>query len=198
MNPNEILERDHYTCQKCGYKDESCTEIEVHYIIPKVHGGDEQEENLIVLCSICHNYAPDNEAEFKHYIEEKIDGSILNTFRKSNRSISKKTKQGMINKVNSGNFINRPPKGYKLINKQLIKDEQEAKEINQIFTEFLNNPISLTQLGKKYGFSTAGIKKLLQNSTYIGKVKFANQEFDGNHQAIIDKQLFKQVQNKLI
>ena len=45
--------------------------------------------------------------------------------------------------------------------------------------------------------TTTGIKKLLKNKTYLGFVKFANQESQGNHQPIIDKQLFKQVQEKM-
>ena len=45
--------------------------------------------------------------------------------------------------------------------------------------------------------TTAGIKKLLQNTTYIGKVKFGEQETEGQHQPLIDKQLFEKVQEKL-
>ena len=193
----EVLQRDNYTCQKCNFHNPEADELEVHHINPSVFEGNDYKENLITLCSICHKHSPDNCKNFQKYIKEKIDWRMLESFRKSESSISKKTKTGMVKRFNSGQHITKAPKGYKLINKQLIKDEQEAKEINQIFTEFLNTSISLTQLGKKYGFSTAGIKKLLQNSTYIGKVKFANQESDGNHQAIIDKQLFEQVQNKL-
>jgi hypothetical protein len=39
--------------------------------------------------------------------------------------------------------------------------------------------------------------KLLKNTTYLGKVKFGNHESDGQHESIIDKQLFEKIQEKL-
>ncbi len=128
----------------------------------------------------------------------KLMFHIISAFAEFERNIiGDRTKFGMERKAKEGGFITKAPKGYKLVNKQLIADEGRSKEVNQIFTEFLNTPISLTQLGKKFGLSTAGIKKLLQNKTYLGIVKFAEQESQGTHPPIIDKHLFEQVQNKL-
>lgn len=45
--------------------------------------------------------------------------------------------------------------------------------------------------------TTSGIIKLLSNTTYLGKVKFANQESNGQHKPIIEQQLFNQIQEKL-
>ena len=123
---------------------------------------------------------------------------IIGAFAEFERNIiGDRTKFGMERKAKEGGFITKAPKGYKLLNKQLIIDEEEAKQVRQIYEEFLNSDISLTQLAKKNSMTTAGIKKLLSNSTYIGKVKFANKENDGQHEPITDKQLFEQVQNKL-
>lgn len=96
-----------------------------------------------------------------------------------------------------GGFITKAPFGYKLVNKQLLADPDQIDKIKGIFEEFLNTPISLTQLAKKNGFTTSGIIKLLQNTTYIGKVKFANKETEGQHQPIVEKELFDKVQEKL-
>jgi hypothetical protein len=192
----KVLQRDNFTCQKCDFKDKTSEGLEVHYIRLKNFRGQEDIDNLITLCSICNKHAPETENSFRKYLNEKVDGTLLETFRKSNNSISKKTKQGMINIFNKGKHITKAPRGYKIINKQLIPSES-SKEIKEIFTDFLNNEISLTQLGKKYNMTTAGIKKLLQNTTYIGKVKFANQENKGNHPEIVDKILFGRVQEKL-
>ena len=41
-----------------------------------------------------------------------------------------------------------------------------------------------------------GLKKILTNFTYIGKIKFNNQIFNGNHQPILSSTLFNHVQNK--
>ena len=57
--------------------------------------------------------------------------------------------------------------------------------------------LKLTQLAKKHSMTTAGIKKLLSNSTYLGKVKFANKETNGTHESIISEELFNKVQEKL-
>ena len=76
-------------------------------------------------------------------------------------------------------------------------DDEESKEVKAIFEEFLNSSISLTQLAKKNNLTPAGIKKLLQNTTYLGKVKFAKKESEGQHNPIIEKDIFIKVQDKL-
>ena len=192
-----VLKRDNFSCQKCGFRDLSGKELELHHINPKVFGGLNNVNNLSTLCSICHKYAPDTEKEFKEYMSEKIDNKILETFRKSNYSLSKKTKEGMINAFKTGRHITKAPKGYKLFDKKLLVDDGESKKVKTIFEEFLNSNISLTQLAKKNNMTTSGIKKLLSNSTYLGKVKFANQESQGQHAPIIERDIFIKVQDKL-
>ena len=63
--------------------------------------------------------------------------------------------------------------------------------------EFLNENISLAQLAKKHNFSINGLKKILRNFTYIGKIKFNNQIYEGSHTPLISSTLFNHVQNKL-
>ena len=69
--------------------------------------------------------------------------------------------------------------------------------LQKIFEEFLNSDISLTKLAKKNSMTTAGIKKLLKNTTYLGKVKFAGIESQGEHKPLIEEDLFKKIQEKL-
>jgi hypothetical protein len=194
---NQVLERDNFTCQKCGFKNLKKEGLEIHHINPKIFNGLNEINNLATLCSICHKYAPDNEKDFKNYLSEKIDSKLLETFRKSNYSISQKTKTGMNNSFKNGKHVTKAPFGYKLVNKQLIINFEQENKIKNIFEEFLHSNISLTQLAKKNGFTTSGIIKLLKNTTYVGKVKFAKKESDGQHEPIVDKQLFEQVQEKL-
>ena len=47
-----ILHRDQYKCQLCNMKN---TKLEVHHIIYRSKGGTDDENNLITLCSSCHN-----------------------------------------------------------------------------------------------------------------------------------------------
>jgi len=193
----QIFERDGFCCKKCNFRDSTAQDLEVHHIKSRVFGGKDQLNNLITLCSICHFYSPDSEKEFINYLNEKIDGKILNTFRKSQKSLSKKTSKGMRNLFQKGSHLSKAPKGYKIFNKQLIPHEQESQEITEIFEKFLNTNISLTKLAKKFNMTSSGMKKLLKNTTYLGKVKFAHEESQGNHQPILSKQLFEQVQDKI-
>lgn len=50
----EILRRDSFTCQVCGKKRQRRT-LEVHHIIPRSKGGDDDPTNLIALCKYCHD-----------------------------------------------------------------------------------------------------------------------------------------------
>lgn len=105
-------------------------------------------------------------------------------------------KQGMIKKASSGKIMARPAFGYKLENGKLIPAEN-FKEVEEMFEEFLKENISLTKLAEKHNFSVNGLKKILKNFTYIGKIKFNNTVHNGNHQPIISSTLFNHVQNKL-
>lgn len=51
----KALERDHYTCQKCGRQNLEDNEQEVDHIIPVSMGGNNFElKNLQTLCHECH------------------------------------------------------------------------------------------------------------------------------------------------
>ena len=190
-----IFSRDRFTCAKCGFRGRA-EDLEVHHIKMRVDGGSDKEENLLTLCSLCHYFAPDDEVDFNKYVNEKIDGNLLDAFRKSAKSISRRTKKGMIKKSEKGEFVTRAPWGYKIENKKLIPTEH-AYQVQEVFQDFLNQDISLTKLSKKYGFSVNGLKKILTNQAYLGKVKFDKQTHQGSHQALISSTLFNHVQNKL-
>src|SRR6266567_3313875 len=47
----QILERDNYTCQHCSAKDN----LTIDHIIPVLHGGETETDNLQVLCQSCNS-----------------------------------------------------------------------------------------------------------------------------------------------
>jgi 5-methylcytosine-specific restriction endonuclease McrA len=47
----QVLQRDGWRCQQCG----SRTNLQVHHILLRSQSGDDIEENLITLCSECHD-----------------------------------------------------------------------------------------------------------------------------------------------
>ena len=105
-------------------------------------------------------------------------------------------KRGMIEKATKGNIMSRAPFGYELTDGVLVL-AQNFKEIEEIFEEFLNSNMSLRKISEKHQFSVNGLKKILRNFTYIGKIKFNNQIFEGKHKPIISSTLFNHVQNKM-
>ena len=109
-----------------------------------------------------------------------------------------KQKLGMIKQASKGNHVSRVPFGYKwdYENKKLIP-ALNYREVEEIFEEFLQEDMKLTALAKKRNFSVNGLKKILKNFAYVGKVKFDGQIHQGNHKPIISSILFNKVQDKL-
>lgn len=105
-------------------------------------------------------------------------------------------KKGMIKQAAKGKVMSRVPLGYRIENKKLVPAENFA-EIEDIFSEFLNGEASLRKISEKHRISVNGLKKILKNFTYIGKIKFNNQIYNGEHKPIISTTLFNHVQNRM-
>jgi DNA invertase Pin-like site-specific DNA recombinase len=120
-------------------------------------------------------------------IEEKV---------KEDRGESQK--RGMIKKFSEGRHMSRAPFGYEwdLRDKVLIP-AQNSREVEEIFEEFLQPDINLSALANKHNFSVNGLKKILRNFAYVGKVKFGGQIHEGKHKPLVSTILFNHVQDKL-
>ena len=128
----------------------------------------------------------------------KLMFHIISAFAEFERNIiGERTSFGMERKSKEGGAVNRPPFGYKMIEKELMKDKEKAPLVVLMFNDFLHEGFSLNKLAKKYGFSVNGVKKILSNRTYLGEVKFAGVVNLGVHEAIINSNMFDQVQDKL-
>lgn len=196
MNKQEILKRDNYTCQKCGYKNDKGIGLEIHHINPKRNKPEDEHENLIALCSICHNYAPDEPKYFKKYLNEKINGDILNTFRNTKWSIGERTRFGMTEKAKEGGIVGKPALGYKILGGKLIIDPEQAEKVRTIFNDFLESGKSLNKIADTHNLTVGGLLKILANRTYIGEIKF-KESYKGHHESLISKELFDKVQAKI-
>lgn len=127
----------------------------------------------------------------------KLMFHIISAFAEFERNVTgDRTKFSMDKKARDGNPITRAPWGYKIEGKKLVPT-QNSFQVGELFQEFLNTNISLTQLAKKYDFSVNGLKKILKNQVYLGKIKFDGQIHAGAHQPLISSTLFNHVQNKL-
>ncbi len=170
-------------CQKCGYEGKD---------IDMVRENFKDKNYEFKLCSICRKFLPSEKLE--EYMGEKVDWRQLESFRKygENKNIVEMGK-----KAKEGNIVNRAPYGFRIKEKELKFHPEEKLKVEKIFRDFLNDESNLSSLAKKYGFSVNGIKKILRNFTYIGKVRFNGQIYHGNHEPIISTELFNKTQSKL-
>ncbi|MFZ1731230.1 MAG: HNH endonuclease signature motif containing protein [Bacteroidota bacterium] len=58
----EVLRRDAYTCKECQWSHEEWNpsdprHLEIHHVVPHAEGGENTEENLMTLCTVCHDKA---------------------------------------------------------------------------------------------------------------------------------------------
>jgi hypothetical protein len=63
--------RDHNCCQDCGITN---TRMEVHHIIPRRLNGSDSINNLITLCSTCHDHITGNELHHSGRLLKKVKG----------------------------------------------------------------------------------------------------------------------------
>ena len=167
------------TCKKCGYVDKK---------EKKIFGS--------TLCSVCATFAPTKPLDFQNYISEKVDWKILDTFRNHGAIPGKKQKQGMQKMATIGRLQTRPPLGYDVQNGNLTPNE-DAVRVHSLFKTFLARNYSLNSLAKNFSLSINGLKKVLSNRTYLGEIKFDGKIHKGDHQPIINPEIFYAVQRKL-
>ncbi len=170
---------DSKSCVKCGYSSEN---------------NSLKFQNF--LCDICNCFAPDEKSDFDKYILEKVSQESLQSFRNFFKPKGLLQKQGMVQKASKGEIMSRAPFGYKIVDKKLVP-AQNYDEVREIFEEFSNSKISLRELSAKHKLSVNGLKKVLRNFAYIGKIKFNGQIHSSSHTPIISSTLFNHVQNKL-
>ena len=164
-------------CVKCNYSDNNA-----------------KEHNSVYLCNVCSKFAPEDLSAFQDYIQEKLDWTLIDTFRKY--GTSNKQKEGMSKKASTGIHMSRAPLGYSLKDNKLIQNEQASK-VHTLFKQFSEGEWSLNQLSKQHNLSVNGVKKILKNRTYLGEVKFDGKISKSDHTPLISQDLFFTVQRIL-
>ncbi|MGY4884294.1 MAG: recombinase family protein [Nanobdellota archaeon] len=107
-------------------------------------------------------------------------------------------KKGMIKKFSEGRHMSRAPFGYEWdLREKILIPAQNSREVEEIFEEFLQPDINFSILADKHKLSVNGLKKILRNFAYVGKVKFSGQIHEGKHKPLVSTTLFNHVQNKL-
>ncbi|WP_146578135.1 recombinase family protein [Neorhodopirellula pilleata] len=129
--------------------------------------------------------------------------------------IAERTYEKMAEQAKKGRWSGgHPIHGYDAVEKKLIVNKDQAKLVDAIYDKYLEvasisrtarwaNDNGHKTKGVRYSngrevkprkFTRADIQRMLSNITYIGKVRFDDMEFDGEHEGIIDEKKFIEVQ----
>lgn len=126
---------------------------------------------------------------------------ILSVFAQLEKDqIAERFAMGRIGRSRAGYYHGGPtaPRGYRYEGGRLLLDEGQAIQVREIFRLFLDGR-SIHKIErimeKTYGgtWNAAGIRGILGNSVYTGKVKFAGVEYEGRHQPIVSREDFQKV-----
>ncbi|WCG06083.1 recombinase family protein (plasmid) [Vagococcus lutrae] len=135
---------------------------------------------------------------------------ILAVFAQLEREqIKERMQMGKLGRAKSGKAMSWhwPPFGYKHKGDSYEIVELEAQIVKQIFHDYLSG-ISITKLKDKMNdeghiakdipWSYRTIRQTLDNPTYAGYTKYKDQIFPGNHEAIVSKEVYEEVQKQLV
>jgi site-specific DNA recombinase len=142
--------------------------------------------------------------------------NVLLSFAQFEREmIAERTRDKIAATRRKGKWCGGMPRlGYDVQNGKLIVNEREAQRVRQIFAVYLQQPSLtltvrelcrrhwttknwITRKGRPRGgraFTKYGLSSLLRNVVYIGQVRYKDEAHPGEHQAIVDQELFQQVQ----
>lgn len=97
----------------------------------------------------------------------------------------------------------KEPAGYRFEGGRLVVDQDEAFQVREIFRLYASGltigqvrdqMAALGYLYKGEPWKRYHVKAVLHNPLYIGKVTFSGVEYDGSHEAIIDRETFDRAQ----
>lgn len=145
--------------------------------------------------------------------------NVLLSFAQFEREmISERTRDKIAAARRKGKWVGGMPLlGYNVADSKLIVDPDEAEQVRQIFGLYLEHEGLLpvveeldargwrtkswtTKKGTQRGgraFDKNSLLYLLTNITYVGKLRYKEEVHEGEHEAIIDGDLWQHVQSKL-
>ena len=135
--------------------------------------------------------------------------NILVTFAQYEREvIAERIRDKMSASRKKGKWVGGSvPLGYKVVDKHLHINDDEVEIVKRIFTRFLEigSPRQIAFELEESGvtrrdgrpWNVSHIYRILQNHTYIGKVNYKGEIYEGEHEAIIDKKSWDEVQEHL-
>jgi len=124
--------------------------------------------------------------------------------------IGERVYMGMAQKHRSGEGLNgfRRPFGYRYADGKLLVDAEEARVVHRIFEEYaagralhaiaakLNDDGVPSQRNRRW--SKSGVRYMLHNPVYVGKIRWDESVRDDPHEPIVDPRLWEAVQGRKV
>jgi site-specific DNA recombinase len=127
--------------------------------------------------------------------------SILLVFAQWEREMgSERTKMKMVEIAKAGKWpVGRPPVGYRRAgkgNNVLEIDPIRADHVRTAYAEYLEG-VSPQDTYRKFGWPRSTYWTIMRNPTYVGKISYDGNFYDGLHEKILDERIWNAVQARL-
>ncbi|OFV67382.1 MAG: recombinase RecB [Candidatus Syntrophoarchaeum caldarius] len=127
----------------------------------------------------------------------KLMFHIIGAFAEFERDIIRqRVILGMDKKAKDGYVQYKPPFGYRFEDKRLVVVEEEAEIVKDIYRAYLRGN-STVQISRAFNVPRSLVYRILTNKTYLGRVKWGDNLFDGGHEGIVDEKSFQRVSELL-
>ena len=121
---------------------------------------------------------------------------IIGVFAQLERGMVKeRVEMAFSKKISSGEVLNRAPLGYVYENRRLKIKKDDAEKVKEIFQMWAAG-VNYKEIAAQFNLPTSTLYEIIKNPTYIGKVQYRDKLFQGAHPAIIEEELFSQINNK--
>ena len=139
----------------------------------------------------------------------KLMFNMLSSFAQFERElIGERTKLGLYRAFDEGKWTTTPPYGYNIKDGQLVLNEKEAFFVRRVIELFLVHNLGIATIAKRLKeedkitrragkWATNSVWNLLHNPVYYGMALWKGQVRQRNHKAIITKEDFECVQERL-
>lgn len=132
---------------------------------------------------------------------------LLSVFAQLEReNIKERVKMGFAERAKQGLYHGGSsiPAGYDFVDGHLVVNETEAFVVKRVFELFASG-MSYERVGKyieenyqgMYRFSPASVIPMLKNNIFIGKIKYYDETYIGQHEPIISTELWETVQARI-
>lgn len=100
-------------------------------------------------------------------------------------------------KINAGEALNRAPLGYVYKEKRLIEDKESSSTVKEIFDMWAAG-VHYKEISEQFSIPVSTLYEIIKNPTYIGKIRYRGKLYKASHPKIIDEELFKKVNEKIL